>query len=248
VNGYLPGMTARNPIASLAKAGERVAGMLLPVPTAAFFAAATRLRGRRFFHPYGRAFAGTLHIPKTTAGLKQGSHQAIARLSRGAGLPRGLPDVLGLAIKLPDYNGPRKDQDFLLVSAASAPVARHLLLPAAAFGSRTFSTILPYEVDREVLLYGTLPSPPEERATGLELTKLDEALDQGRLRFRVAVATLTGPWRQIGELRLERRLSQELSDKLRFNPWNTSERIRPVGPLNRMRADAYPASQEARET
>jgi hypothetical protein len=168
-------------------------------------------------------------------------------LSRGAGVPQGLPDVLGLAIKLPDFNGPRKDQDFLLVSAASAPVARHLLLPATAFGSRTFSTVLPYQVDGEVLLYGTLPSPPEKRATGLELTKLDEALEEGRLRFRFAIATLTGPWRRIGELQLERRLSQELSDKLQFNPWNTSEGIRPVGPLNRLRADAYPASQKARD-
>ncbi len=239
-------MAERNLVAALAKAGERAAQMLLPAPTAAFFAAATRLRGRRFFHPYGRAFAGTLRIPKKAAGLKQGSHQAIARLSRGAGVPQGLPDVLGLAIKLPDYNGPRKDQDFLLVSAASAPVARHLLMPASAFGSRTFSTVLPYQVDGEVLLYGTLPSPPEERATGLELTKLDEALEEGRLRFRFAVATLTGPWRRIGELQLERRLSEELSEKLRFNPWNTSDRIRPVGPLNRLRADAYPASQQAR--
>ncbi|HEX2267819.1 MAG TPA: hypothetical protein VHI97_06420, partial [Actinomycetota bacterium] len=122
-------MGERNLVAVLAKAGERAAQTLLPAPTAAFFAAATRLRGRRFFHPYGRAFAGTLHMPKAKAGLKQGSHQAIARLSRGAGMPRGLPDVLGLAIKLPDFNGPRRDQDFLLVSAASAPVARHLLLP-----------------------------------------------------------------------------------------------------------------------
>lgn len=240
-------MAERNLVAAIAKAGERAAQLLLPAPTAAFFAAATRMRGRRFFHPYGRAFAGTLHIPKATAGLKQGDHQAIARLSRGAGAPRGLPDVLGLAIKLVDFNGPRKDQDFLLVSAASAPVARHLLLPAAVFGSRTFSTVLPYEVEGEVLLFGTLPSPPDERATGLELAKLDEALEEGRLRFRFAAATLTGPWRRIGELRLERRLSQELSDKLRFNPWNTSEKIRPIGPLNRLRAEAYPASQKARE-
>ncbi|MDP8955789.1 MAG: hypothetical protein M3N24_02365 [Actinomycetota bacterium] len=240
-------MGQKNFVAAIAKIGERAAEIVLPALTAAFFAAATRLRGRRFFHPYGRAFAGRLHIPKKKAGLKQGSHQVIARLSRGAGLPRGLPDVLGLAIKLPDFNGPRKDQDFLLVSAASAPIARHLLLPAAVFGSRTFSTVLPYAVHGEVLLYGTLPSPPPERVIGLDLQNLDEAVEQGRLRFRFAVATLTGPWRRIGELRLERPLSQELSDTLRFNPWNTSERIRPVGPLNRLRANAYPASQEARE-
>ncbi|HEX2088827.1 MAG TPA: hypothetical protein VHI54_02680 [Actinomycetota bacterium] len=241
-------MAKKNLVAAIEKFGERAAETLLPVPTAAFFAVATRLRGRRFFHPYGRAFAGTLHIPKERAALKEGDHQAIARLSRGAGVPQGLPDVLGLAIKLPDYNGPRRDQDFLLVSAASAPVARHLLLPASEFGSRTFSTVLPYEVDGEVLLFGTLPSPPEERVTGLDLAKLDEALEQGRLRFRFAVARLTGAWRRIGNLQLERRLSQELSDELRFNPWNTSDRIRPIGPLNRLRADAYPASQEARES
>ncbi len=240
-------MPERNLVAAIEKAGQRAAELVLPAPTAAFFAAATRLRGRRFFHPYGRAFAGTLRIPENAAGLKQGSHQAIARLSRGAGLPPGLPDVLGLAVKLPDFNGPRKDQDFLLVSAASAPVARHLLLPAADFGSRVFSTVLPYDVDGQVLLYGTLPSPPKERASGLELTKLDEALEEGRLRFRFAAATLTGRWRRIGELQLERRLSQELSDNARFNPWNTSEGIRPVGPLNRLRAAAYPASQEARD-
>ena len=59
-----------NLVAALANVGERAARLLLPAPTAAFFAAATRLRGRRFFHPYGRAFAGTLHIPKPAAGLK----------------------------------------------------------------------------------------------------------------------------------------------------------------------------------
>ncbi|HEX8098789.1 MAG TPA: hypothetical protein VF660_01145 [Actinomycetota bacterium] len=240
-------MTETNLLGAIAKAGERAAETLLPAPTAAFFAAATRLRGRRFFHPYGRAFAGTLRLPKTAAGLKQGTHPAIARLSRGAGLPTGVPDVLGLAIKLPDLNGPRRDQDFLLVSAGAPPVIRHLLLPSAMFGSRTFSTVLPYEADGEVLLYGTLPSPTRERATGLNLDDLDEALERGRLRFRFAAATMVGPWRQIGELHLERRLSQQLSDELRFNPWNTSANIRPVGPLNRLRANAYPVSQKARD-
>ena len=77
------------------------------------FGALTGLRRRRIFHPEGAAFEARVRVDGAAVagelgGIGAGWLRAIARFSRGAGLPQRLPDVLGLALSAA-ANAPLKD-------------------------------------------------------------------------------------------------------------------------------------------
>lgn len=207
------------------------AGVPGPVARAAglTFRALSAVRGARIFHPHGTGYDATLTITSGWQGvsaLTAGSeHRAIVRLSRAIGLPQPLPDAHGIGLRLPDVYGPGRHQDFLLATSAGGPLFQHLLLPGLAPG-QPYSSLLLYKIGDDVRLVGALPDG-------------DDA-------FQLAVAPLRGGWRPIGELRLGRALPGEYTEQLAFNPWNTGEGIRPIGPLMGLRRAAYRGSQRGR--
>jgi hypothetical protein len=197
--------------------------------TGVTFRALSALRGARIFHPRGTGYDATLEITSGWAGVPAfapgSTHRAIVRLSRAAGLPEPLPDALGIGLRLPDVYGSGRHQDFLLATSAGGPLLQHLLLPGVAAG-QPYSSLLLYKIADDLRLVGALPD--------------------GNKRFRLAVAPLRGGWRPIGELELGRALPGEYTEQLAFNPWNTGEGIRPVGPLMGLRRAAYRGSQRGR--
>ena len=98
---------------------------------------------------------------------RRGEHRAIARFSRAVGLPRPIPDLLGLSLRVPDAYGTGAHQDFLLVTSADYPLLHHIFLPALDVQQRPYSSSLPYRVGGAsvlgvaVLLGGVL-SPSSE--------------------------------------------------------------------------------------
>lgn len=208
------------------------------------FAAAARLRGARPFHPRGMSFAATLSpLPdQPLALLGDGPRDALVRCSRSAGLPPPFPDVFGLGIRIPGGAGPGRPQDLLLATAGEAPGLRHLLLPARGFSTRRYSSLLLYRHAGALRLLGARFDGPQARGR-LDLPTLEEAAAASALRFTLAIAEPTGPWQPVAELLLHNRIPAEASRRLRFHPWNTAEELRPVGPLNHLRAPAYDASQ-----
>jgi hypothetical protein len=201
-----------------------------PGVTARFWRAVSRLRGGRSLHPDGDAYEATLSVTGGDHGAPlldvPGEHRAIARLSRGVGLPKPLPDVLGLAVRVLDAHGPRRHQDFLIVTSVDVPFLHHLILPGplGPYG-QSYSSVLPYRIGERLRLVGALPRRPD---------------------FDLATAPLNGRWVPFGRLRLGERLSQEASFALRFNPWNAGGGIRPTGPFQGIRDPAYRGSQAAR--
>ena len=109
--------------------------------------AAARLRHGRAVHTPGQAFVGTMRseterppwLPLPPNG------QVVARLSKGAGTPGAVPDVLGLALRLP---APTADRpwDVLLSSAGSGPLGRAVPWPARSWSRARFSSIAPWRV------------------------------------------------------------------------------------------------------
>lgn len=99
---------------------------------AAGFRATARLRAARAFHPAGEVVGGVLireglQPPIGVAWLDgSGRQEVLVRLSRGIGLPRPCPDVLGLAIRVPGPDGPH---DLLLSTGGRSVPARHLPIP-----------------------------------------------------------------------------------------------------------------------
>ncbi len=227
--------------------GPTPVGNIVGAIPAAILGALSAVRGRRIFHPVGVAYsarARMLQVEPDLQVLPAGEHEAIVRFSRGAGLPPSLPDVLGISIKLRGLSDDG-DQDLLLVSSAQLPVLRRLLIPTASFHGRRFSSVLSYRF-REgspLLIGGVVEAEDFPRA---RLDDPDEAPLLPAVTVHLEVATNLGPWSRVASVEVGERLSQAESDALRFDPWHTSEDLRPAGALNAVRAPAYRLSQLAR--
>ncbi|HEX6154213.1 MAG TPA: hypothetical protein VFZ19_11895 [Solirubrobacterales bacterium] len=206
----------------------------------------SRLRRKRGFHPFGVGFAARLTPvgdPGIGAPALEREAEVEVRLSRSLGLPEWLPEPYGLALRISDAYGADMHQDFLLVTSASAPVARHALLPARGFCDLPYSTLLPYRLGGETVLIGArgLASRPGPKLGDLR------ARERGGLDFELAIAALTGRWRPVARLALRQRLPPEHTEHLHFDPTNTGGGLELVGLLNKLRGPAYGASQEGRE-
>src|SRR4051794_10473840 len=195
-------------------------------------AALAAARRGKAVHPHGvvhRARVVVGGLPAAPQGARllatPGEHEAFVRFSRSIGLPRPLPDLLGLSLRVLDAYGPGAHQDFLLVTSIDAPVLHHVFVPAGGIDRRPYSSSLPYEAGGERFLVGALPTK-----------------DRGR--FELAVAPVEGRFAPVAETRLDEQLPGP-ADALRFNPWNTGGGLRPAGLLNRWRKRAYPMSQAA---
>ena len=210
------------------------------------------LRGGKAVHPSGVVYRAQL-ITDGAGGASRGSTlldepatwDAIVRFSRSLGLPRPLPDLLGVSLRVLDAYGEGRHQDVLMVSSVDLPVLHHIFVPAGDVQQRSYSSSLPYRAGDESFLLGVTPDRRSPRpAGGDEFDRLDRAAATGRLEFGFAVATLGGRFRRVGTLRVGERLPDTL-DALRFNPFNCGGGLEPVGWLNRLRDYAYPLSQAA---
>jgi hypothetical protein len=211
----------------------------------ALFRTLSALRGKRIFHPFGVGFAGRL-IPAGAGGVGatalEREAEVVVRLSRALGLPEWMPDLWGLAIRIPDAYGSGRHQDLLLATTAAAPGGRHVLLPGRGPCDLPYSTVLPYRVRGETVLLGARALAPRP---GPDLGELSER--EVGLEFELRIAGLTGRWRSVARLTLERRLSPERTERLGFDPTNSGGGLELVGLLNRLRGPSYGASQEGRE-
>ena len=242
------GQRARQGLSRPAQLAVDAAGYAVGGGLAALAAA----RGGKAVHPHGAVHRARLvvdgapHAPAASELLSTpAEHPALVRFSRSLGLPRPLPDLLGMSIRIPDAYGAGAHQDFLLVTSVDLPVLHHVFLPAGDVQQRPYSSSLPYRAGDELLIVGALPDRASPRPDGDdELDRLARAAATGRLRFRLAVAPLEGRFRPVATLHVEARLDRAL-DALRFDPFNSGGGLAPAGVLNRLRDYAYPLSQRA---
>lgn len=109
-----------------------------------------------------------------------GEDDVLVRRSRAIGLPGSVPDIHGLAVRVPLPNGGYGD--LLLASTGWGRLTRFVLTASRSPQGRPMTTLLPYRTDRGPLLLGA-------RATGEE-------------SFELAVAAPEGDWARFAELRL----------------------------------------------
>ena len=218
----------------------------------AVLAALAAVRRGKAFHPDGVVYDARLAItgdptaPQAAELLsRRDEHRVIARFSRAVGLPRPIPDLLGLSLRVLDAYGAGRHQDFLLVTSADYPLLHHIFLPARDVQQRPYTSSLPYRAKGDLFLVGAVPQPGSPRLDGRnEFERLQAAASTGRLAFDLAVAPVSGRFRTVGSVRIGVRLPHAL-DALRFNPWNTGGGMEPAGWLNHARDRAYKLSQGA---
>lgn len=235
------------PIGAATPAVEATAG----AAAAAVLGAGSAIRRKRIFHPDGVAFEASLQITGASHGVAllddAGRHDAIVRLSRGVGLPRSMPDFLGLALRVTDAHGPGDHQDLLLVSAGDRPVLRHALVPVRSFDHGRFSTLVPYEVGGRKVVFGARRLGADAEAP-LRLDDIRARAAGDGVRFALELAEPSGDWEPVGVIELGTPLDDAEGDALRYDPANTGGGIRPVGVIQTVRRLAYRASQAARPT
>lgn len=216
-------------------------------------AGVSKLRGARVVHPVGAAYRATLTVyPERNRyyGVPlldvPAQFDAVVRMSRALGTPEGLPDFLGLAIRLLDAHGEGAHQDLLINTAGRVPLARQVFLPTGGFLGRTYSSVLPYSLDGTRYYFGA--RPVREAGSLLHrFSSVDRAASQGRLRFRIVVARPYSTWRHVATLRIYERLPDDVAESLTYDVFrHTGGGIEPAGVLQSLRREAYRMSQRAR--
>ena len=174
-------------LAGLARDAAAVAGSVL--------AGASRqlTRARRStkpLHPTGEVVTGVLtRTGSSGCGVpwleSPGTDEVLVRLSRAVGLPRLVPDIYGLALRVPAVGG---QGDLLLASTGLGRLTRFVLTVGRDVTARPLTTLLPYRSPHGPLLVAARPVPG------------DEVVESGPLRFELLWALRTGAWVPFAEL------------------------------------------------
>ncbi|TFV92239.1 phosphodiesterase [Blastococcus sp. CT_GayMR20] len=218
----------------------RTAGRLVGAPLGAL----ARWRGGKPMHPRGAVFDAVLDrrggpdwgVP-WLAGTARDA--AVARLSRGAGLPASLPDLLGLAIRLPTGGEP---VDLLLTTSGRSALTR--LVPVPRRDAATFySSIMGYRSDAGSIRFAAVA---QARDVPSDPRPLARDVDRADLRFTVLAARGLGRWQPIGCLTLTRPVPS-LDPDVRFDAvQHPPPGLVADGPMARFRAPAYERARAGR--
>jgi hypothetical protein len=177
--------------------------------------AGARLRRARVVHPRGVVCTATLEphpeldaagaagLATALLGRDRQRRTATVRLSKSAGTPAALPDLLGIAIRL-HWAGSDPPWDLLLATTGRGRLTRHVLRPAGGWCRSWYTSLLPYRAGNRLVWAGAVP---ERRAPDppSSLDALRDALASGRpLTFTiVAAAGPASPWRPVATLTVE---------------------------------------------
>jgi hypothetical protein len=168
-----------------------------------YLAGKARAGHRKALHPDGRLRQGIIRREgrgdKTGVSWidEAGTDHVLVRLSRSTGAPRPLPDVLGMALRVPvagDRHG-----DLLLATTGTGPVSRFILRLARRPGSR-YGSLMPYRTPLGPLLLAALPTAEDGS------------------RFALACSRLSGPWSQFAELEVLPRTDDTEDRAVSFDP------------------------------
>ncbi|WP_437094055.1 phosphodiesterase [Streptomyces sp. enrichment culture] len=178
---------------------------------------------------------------------RPGSYRVTVRWSRALGLPRRLPDALGLAVRVEDADGLGNALDLLFTSSRSGRLGRHLPLLRPDALSGPYSTLLSYRVgDRERVL-AAFPVPGPSGAPEDTMPTLWQELARRPVRFDLRAAAPDEPWRTFAALSLESARTAPPTRTVSYDPYAHSlPGLRPTGRLRRLRDAAYAGSRHGR--
>jgi hypothetical protein len=190
-------------------------------------------RPRKPLHPHGTVLPASL----TRSGLDEpcgiawldepGRDDVLVRFSRGAGLPDPLPDVLGLAMRIPMPDG--RHADLLFASTGMGRLTRFLLRPGRNAAASSYSTLLPYRAPEGPLFLSCKPAVAERGVC-----------------FELGLAVGVGPWRVFGQLDVPDAEPAQDAD-ITFDPMtNTLPDLQPADWVVRIRERAYRKARQSR--
>ncbi|GAA1149630.1 hypothetical protein [Nesterenkonia lutea] len=207
--------TRQTPITLTSGAGTALFGAA-GIAVGLGFAALAAVRRNRPIHSVGTVVSGRLVIdaPGTTGSAlfdAVGETPLIARLSRSASWPVQLPDIMGLALRIPGGGHSGGPADLLFASTGTGRLTRYMLQLRTSTASGPLTTMFP--------LVGS---------QGNIVFRLDPDRDpESRHRYQLSCSRNSGPWSVLGGVSLEpsREPTQRSNDpagpddpELRFRP------------------------------
>lgn len=252
-------MVAPEDPSTLATLPVRLAGRAAGAGLGAVSAVGTLVRHNRPLHPKGALLAATVRrhgapVPWGVPWLDQpGQDEALVRVSRAIGLPAPLPDVLGLALRVP-VPGPGSDldaaqppvADLLFATTGLGAVGRFLLAPRRELAASPLSTLLPYRSPRGLVVLAVTPADPG-RPLPRDPDELAAVAATEPVELVLEAAAPTGPWRAFGLLLLMGPADASVDPPSAFDPVR-----RPLPGLEvptalaRLREPAYALAQRLR--
>ncbi|MCZ2804767.1 phosphodiesterase [Modestobacter sp. VKM Ac-2983] len=215
-----------------------VAGRAAAVP----FAALARVRRAKPLHPRGVLFAARMErwgllretgVPWLHA---RGTDDVLVRLSRGAGLPPPLPDLLGCAVRLPGA----QPVDLLLSSTGSGPWGRQVPVLRRDAGCR-YGSIMAF---RSTAGPVRLTAVPEW--SGLSSDRAGLVARGPGLPIALCAAIGRGPAEPFARITLLRPTDPP-DPAVHFDPvLHAPPGLAADGPMARFRRPAYAAARAAR--
>lgn len=206
------------------------------------------VRHRRVFHPLGVMAEG--HLKRVTPlgeGLPIESVDVLARVSKAVGIPGGLPDLIGLAWRMPPRASDATPWDVLMVSAGSGLLTRFALRPTPSWTGTTLSTLMPLRrPDGWWWLKAEIVTSVGGR---LSLDGVREAINSGGMVFDIQQAHGTGSFEPLAELTLSAVIPTDADHDVSFDPARNTATDVGLGPewLTRLRESAYLRSRRGRD-
>jgi hypothetical protein len=199
---------------ALVSTAGHAAGLAAGLGLGALFGAVAALRRGRPLHPQGVTLRASLRCDGSgSSGVPllddAGACEVTVRVSRAAGLPAWLPDVYGLALRLPGPSG-GEVADLLFASTGDSRLGRFALLVHSQLTDGPLTTLLPVRSPAGPLVLRLAAVPgAAEREVGPSL-RVPE-------RLSLSYAVGTGPWVTVGEVSLAEAVEGE-GDPRRHDP------------------------------
>lgn len=183
--GYATVVNIKPKAERLGRGAAAVAGKALE----GVFATTARIRpARKPLHPKGELHTATIE----RSGLRNpigvpwidepGTSIGLVRVSRAMGIPKALPDIYGLSLRLPLVGGTHAD--ILFATTGLGRLSRFVLFPAQHPGQRAYSTLLPYRTSTGAVVLAAVPVETDE------------------LTFDLACAPAGGVWQSFARMTL----------------------------------------------
>ncbi|TCI97562.1 hypothetical protein [Aeromicrobium sp. IC_218] len=197
---------------------------------AGVFGAWARFRGKPL-HPDGGVREATLEREGSLVRTgvpwidEPGTDDCLVRLSRATGVPAPLPDVHGLALRVPRADGGHGD--VLVSTTGTGRLTRFLLVATRETTGAAHTTLVPYRTPTGPLLLAFFPRDEET--------------------FRLAHARPRGAWTPFATLHVKGEASTTGDEEIAFDPMtNRLPELEQYPWVAKLREGAYRASRRAR--
>lgn len=205
------------------------------------------IRRNRLLHPDGVLAEGTLErVAPPGEGLPMNSCDVIGRVSRGIGLPGSLPDVAGLAWRIPPPPDLRSCVPWDVLLASTVTRSRFFLAPIRSWSGATFSSLMPLRFQGAAWwVRARVVTKIDE--PGLSLDTIRNQIDSHGIDFDIDQRGGTGSFSPLARLTL--RHLDPSNDDVAFDPiLHSDEDVRLLPRwLSDFRRAAYRRSREGRD-